>query len=133
MTYIRIKRLSFKTLFKVVYLGSLAPLATVVLISCLVAGLASLAGYEGSVVMDGKPVIGVNGFMTAALVAAIGLVMLPLLILPWVVVLWAYFAFGLWIYSKFRPLTLAYEPLPSTENDALGAASLGALEEGAEV
>jgi len=123
MYRIQIQRLSVGSLFKILYFGSLAPILSLVLIASLIAGIGSLAGLDSLSSVNGKPLTGVNGALQAALAAVIGSLLLPLLILPHVFFLWVYLSFGLWIYSKFRPMTLDYVPAPKVENHVLVAES----------
>lgn len=102
---IAVLRISVGTLFKLVALGltlSLIPLT-------LLLGIFALFGAS-TVNWNQQPVTGVSGLLTSPL---IGL----LLATAFTMFLGTCMAFGLWLYSKFRPLTLRVK----VANNEIGA------------
>jgi len=118
MKSIQVRRLSTGTVFKVRHRGISAPLAAIGMIGCLASGFASLAGYD-SVVVNGRSVTGATGFMYAVFAAAlipliVPLLLIPILLLPTIVV-----SLGIWMASKYRPMTLEYVPETTARHDLL--------------
>jgi hypothetical protein len=98
MEKLEIRRLSFFSVFKILFIGLLLPL----FVFGLVCGLAAMGGAN-TVSINGQPIYGIQGLLGGL---AIG-VFLPL-----------FFAFlfsilvgvGLWVYSKFKTMHIAFRP-----------------------
>jgi hypothetical protein len=112
---VQIERLSVGSVFKILYIGFLVPFLGLLLIVSLASAVGCLVGFP--VEVNGKPQTGINGALASALAG----VMPSLMIMSMVI------TFGLWIYSKFRPLTLDYVPAPNEENRGLLAESEAAV------
>lgn len=118
MKSIPVRRLSTGTIFKILHRGIPAPLAAIGMILCLASGVASLAGYE-SVVVNGRSVTGATGFLYGVFAAAlipliVPVLLIPILLLPTIVV-----SLGIWMVSKYRPMTLEYVPGTTARRDSL--------------
>ena len=96
MYIVEAKKISKASLFKLMLIGALIGL----FLLFLLCGIAAIFGYE-TVSLNGKPVTGVRGFITA-------LMMWPIFSLFFTCFGWAIITFGLWIYSFFRVLRVAF-------------------------
>jgi hypothetical protein len=122
---VQIERLSVGSVFKILYIGFLVPFLGLLLIVSLASAVGCLVGFP--VEVNGKPQTGINGALASALAGVIGSVLLPLMLMPSLMIMSMVITFGLWIYSKFRPLTLDYVPAPNEENRGLLAESEAAV------
>lgn len=99
VTTVQAQRISFKTLFKILYIGNLIfPSLLLVLLSLL-----SFFGFE-VLKFDGVYLTGTDGLFK-------GLITLPfmfLFALIWSVFFWVSYMISLWIYSKWRPMSLSF-------------------------
>ena len=98
---LRIQRLAFRTLFKLFCIGLLfAHVAgTLVLFVSVVADVtpAMMAGEKLAPHLGGAVVL---------IYLVLGLLLVPL----WAAVLWCGIAPGLWVYSRIRPVSIAFRP-----------------------
>jgi len=102
------QRISFSTLFKILYIGNLIfPSLLLIILSTL-----SFFGFE--VLKFGDSYLtGIDGLLK-------GLVTLPfmfLFALFWSTFFWVSYAISLWIYSKWRPMKLSFVPTTQHEKD----------------
>ncbi|EPX98852.1 MULTISPECIES: hypothetical protein [Ralstonia] len=91
---IRVRRVSSGSLLKLIAIGlylSLVPFS-------LACGVLSLFGI-GGVMWNGKPLYGVSALVASPFVGVFAATMLT-------VVVWAGCSFGLWVFSKYRPIVL---------------------------
>lgn len=99
VTTVQAQRISFKTLFKIIYIGNLIfPSLLLVLLSLL-----SFFGFE-VLKFDGAYLTGTDGLFK-------GLITLPfmfLFALIWSVFFWVSYTISLWIYSRWRPMNLSF-------------------------
>ena len=93
---IRAKKLTKKSLFKLILFSSTVPIG----LFFLLCGIASIFGAE-TVKWNGQPVIGFEGFLAA-------LLMYPFFIFFFTAFSWVGAAMGLWMYSWFREIELEF-------------------------
>ena len=94
---IRAKKITKGSLFKLIFIGISIPF----LPFFLLCGIASVFGGE-TVKWGGEPITGLMGLLAAVL-------MYPVFCLLFSCFAWLGGAFGLWVYSRFRQLELAFE------------------------
>ena len=101
-TTIQAERISFKTLFKIIYIGNLIfPSILLILLSVL-----SFFGFEVLKIGD-VYLTGMDGLLK-------GLITLPfmfLFALIWSAFFWVSYVISLWIYSRWRPMSLSFIPV----------------------
>jgi len=91
---IRTKRLSGKSLFKLLFIGISVPMA----IFIIICGIASLFGAH-TVRWNYEPVTGAMGLVAS-------LMMAPFFCIFFAGLMWIFFELGLWVYSWFRTIEL---------------------------
>lgn len=91
---LRARKMSKGSLFKLIFISSAIPLFPFFVLC----GIASLFGAN-TVKVNNAPVTGPMGLVAA-------MVMYPLFALLFTCFAWLFGAFGLWVYSKIRPLEL---------------------------
>jgi len=99
---LEIRRIAGGSLFKLLFIGhclSLLPF-------CIFCGILSLTGAH-TITVDRQYVTGIAGLIDSLWIG-------PLLTVLFTCFAWLALATGLWIYSKFRPLTLYYIPDDAT-------------------
>jgi hypothetical protein len=98
---VKVQRISFTTLFKILYIGNLI-FPSILLI---VLSIFSFFGFE--VLRFGDSYLtGMDGLLK-------GLITVPfmfLFALFWSIFFWLSYIISLWIYSRWRPMTLSYIP-----------------------
>jgi len=103
------QRISFATLFKILYIGNLIfPTILVMVLSTF-----SFFGFEVFKFGDSYP-IGLDGLIK-------GLITVPfmfLFALIWSAIFCASYMISLWIYSKWRPMTLSFVPAHHKQKDS---------------
>ena len=102
------QRISFATLFKILFIGNLI-FSTLVLI---LSSILSFIGFEVFKVDDAY-LTGTEGLTT-------GLLSIPLMLLLalfWSGFFWIGYTISLWIYSKWRPMTISYIPKQDLNKD----------------
>ena len=102
-----VRRLRGGTLFKLIFIGSLA----FFLPFFLLMGVLALFGAS-TITWNEQPLTGFPGLISSPFMGL--LVALPFSTLGWVVIF-----IGLWIYSRFKPIELEYIPMDS--NDTLSS------------
>ena len=105
---VSVTRISFLTLFKILYIGNL-------IFPSLILIVLSMLSFFGIEVLNigGNYLTGTEGLFK-------GLVTLPfmfLFALIWSVFFWVSYSASLWIYSKWRPMTLSFVPASQTQKD----------------
>lgn len=93
---IRAKKLSKGSLFKLIFIGFCVPLVPFILLC----GIASVFG-AATITVNDRPVTGIMGLITSV-------IMCPIFCFLFTSIVWVMFAFGLWIYSKFRKIELEF-------------------------
>ena len=93
---IRARKLTKVSLFKLLFIGFAIPLFPFI----LVCGIASLFGAH-TVTVNEQPVTGVMGLAAALIMYILFCIIFPAL-------MWAEFAIGLWVYSKFRKIEIEF-------------------------
>lgn len=94
MQTISCRGLSVGSLFKILFIGLLIP---IFLIS-VIYGVFALFGFD-TVTFDGKHVYGIVGLLVALVIG----IVLPSIMSA---VLWLLILLGVWVYTRFRPITL---------------------------
>ena len=102
------QRISFTTLFKILYIGHLIfPTLLLIILSFL-----SLFGFEVFKIEE-VYLTGMDGFLK-------GMIAVPfmfLFALIWSTVFWFGYMISLWLYSKWRPMTLTFIPTPESTKE----------------
>ena len=105
---VKAERISFATLFKIIYIGNLI-FPSIVLI---VLSVFSFFGFE--VLRFGDSFLtGIDGLIK-------GLITVPfmfLFALVWSVFFWISYMISLWIYSRWRPMNLSFIPAKQNNKD----------------
>ena len=90
------KKISKKSLFKILFMGSLFGMGTFTVLC----GIAAFFGAE-TVNWNGEVRTGLEGLLY-------GILMAPFMAILFSCVMWCFLAFGLWVYSFFGTLNIAY-------------------------
>ena len=98
-TQVSLERLSVGSIYKLVFIGSTCSLMPLT----LVLGVLALFGFS-TVSWNGHPVYGLNGMLFSPLIGAALTVFITAF-------LGTAFIFGLWLFSKVRPLSLSVKNL----------------------
>jgi hypothetical protein len=93
---VRARKLTKKSLFKLLFIGFAIPLFPFVLLC----GIASIFG-AGTVTVNNQPVTGIMGLVAA-------LIMYPIFCIIFPAIMWVGCAIGLWVYSKFRNIEVEF-------------------------
>jgi hypothetical protein len=105
---VKAQRISFITLFKILYIGNLI-FPTLILII-----LSIFSFFDFEVLRFGDSYLtGVDGLVK-------GLITVPfmfLFALIWSIFFWISYVISLWIYSRWRPMNLSYIPANETNKD----------------
>ena len=105
---VKVERISFTTLFKILYIGNLI-FPSIVLI---VLSVFSFFGFE--VLRFGDSLLtGIDGLLK-------GLITIPFMFifaLVWSVFFWISYMISLWIYSMWRPMNLSFIPAKQKNKD----------------
>ena len=105
---VQAQRISFVTLFKILYIGNLI-FPTLILII-----LSVFSFFDFHVLRFG------DNYLTGTEGLLKGLITVPFMFLfafIWSVFFWLSYAVSLWIYSKWRPMKLSYIPAKGTDKD----------------
>jgi hypothetical protein len=100
---ITVQRLSAGTVFKLVGIG----LACSIIPLSLLTGLLSMSGAATTMMVNRHMVTGVSALVVSPLMGALTVLLLTML-------LGSGMAFGLWLFSKFRPMRLLVTAAPSS-------------------
>jgi hypothetical protein len=105
---VKVERISFATLFKIIYIGNLIfPSILLVILSVF-----SFFGFEVLRFGDSY-LLGMEGLIK-------GLLTVPfmfLFALVWTIFFWTSYMISLWIYSKWRPMNLSFIPARQSNKD----------------
>jgi len=106
---IQIRRLTARTVFRIVALGMLVPIIGFTL-------MCGMLAYGGSqaVFFNGRAVTGLDGLLLSMALAPIFWALAS-------VVIWLQLIVGLWFYSLIRPIEIRYLPTKSQNQEALNA------------
>ena len=99
---IQIRRLTARTVFRIVALGLLVPIIGFT----LMCGLLAYSGTQ-AVFVNGRPVTGSDGLLLSMALAPMFWALASVLI-------WLQLIVGLWFYSLVRPIEIRYIPTKST-------------------
>ena len=107
---VKAQRICFTTLFKIIFIGNLIfPSILLIVLSVF-----SFFGFE--VLRFGDSYLtGVDGLFK-------GLITVPFMLLfafVWSVFFWFSYMISLWLYSKWRPMTIAFVPAHHNEKDSI--------------
>ena len=97
MEKLEIKRLSFGSLFKILFIGMLLP----IFLFGLACGIAALFGAN-TVTINNVNVYGIQGLLAGMV---IGLILPAIFALLFSLIL----SIGLWVYSLFKPIVISYK------------------------
>jgi hypothetical protein len=100
-----VKKISKKSLFRLLFIGFIFGIGTF----SILCGVAALFGAE-TVKWNGVARTGLEGLVY-------GVLMAPFLAVIFSCVMWCFLAFGLWIFSLFGTLNIAYTEVSPSEQE----------------
>ena len=98
-----IQKISSGTLFKLLFLGHLITYVVLMLVLMLLVVVGVLPSIQGSEEIPSPITLGAIGIYFG-----VGILFLPIAVLG----AWISTVPGLWLYSKFKPITVSFKPVP---------------------
>lgn len=96
---IKTKGIGLGTLFKILFIGLALSLGPLIIIF----GIFALFGY-GTITVNNEIVTGGKGLLAS-------IIMAPIFSIVFAGIGWVFIAFGLWLFTRFKALTIRYKPI----------------------